>query len=566
MTKRIGGMNLAKLTLTYDHYYTYSEIESFFDTAVAEYPTLAEKISIGKSQEGRDIWCLILTNKETGLHTDKPAIYIDGNIHAGEVTASHVCLHTIYELLHLYAQDAQIKHLLDQRTWYMIPRVNPDGAELYLNSPFMLRSVTRLNPDWEDRIDGALYPDDLDNDGLVRFMRVKDELGIFKVSEKDARLLIPRNPGDFEGDFYNLYLEGTIHNYKGGPITPAPDQWNLDMNRNFPSGWQPTQRGGGAFPLSEPEALAMVKFIQDHPNIGALQAYHTMSGAILRPSGNTPDKALPKADVMAYKELGKIGEDLTGYPCISILEGFTGDPIYGVFVDWSYEHRGLLGFSTELWDPLQQAGKTGKKNFTERSFSEEDELLKLKWNDEALNGEAFMPWTPFQHPQLGEVEIGGWHPKYFAQNPWLTRLQDECERNHVFSLKHAAALPEIMIEKLEIRAEEDQIYTITLDLANRGWLPTNVTTKALQLKMVKDITAMISGDFEILTGKDKEKLGQLDGFMFAREGWYTFGRAGYQRNMRKRVVWTVRKTKENANLVIQVQSDRAGNLNVEKKF
>lgn len=566
MTKRIGGMNLAKLTLTYDHYYTYSEIESFFDTAVAEYPTLAEKISIGKSQEGRDIWCLILTNKETGLHTDKPAIYIDGNIHAGEVTASHVCLHTIYELLHLYAQDAQIKHVLDQRTWYMIPRVNPDGAELYLNSPFMLRSVTRLNPDWEDRIDGALYPDDLDNDGLVRFMRVKDELGIFKVSEKDARLLIPRNPGDFEGDFYNLYLEGTIHNYKGGPITPAPDQWNLDMNRNFPSGWQPTQRGGGAFPLSEPEALAMVKFIQDHPNIGALQAYHTMSGAILRPSGNTPDKALPKADVMAYKELGKIGEDLTGYPCISILEGFTGDPIYGVFVDWSYEHRGLLGFSTELWDPLQQAGKTGKKNFTERSFSEEDELLKLKWNDEALNGEAFMPWTPFQHPQLGEVEIGGWHPKYFAQNPWLTRLQDECERNHAFSLKHAAALPEIMIEKLEIRAEEDQIYTITLDLANRGWLPTNVTTKALQLKMVKDITAMISGDFEILTGKDKEKLGQLDGFMFAREGWYTFGRAGYQRNMRKRVVWTVRKTKENANLVIQVQSDRAGNLNVEKKF
>jgi hypothetical protein len=269
---------------------------------------------------------------------------------------------------------------------------------------------------------------------------------------------------------------------------------------------------------------------------------------------------------MAYKELGKIGEDLTGYPCISILEGFTGDPIYGVFVDWSYEHRGLLGLSTELWDPLQQAGKTGKKNFTERSFSEEDELLKLKWNDEALNGEAFMPWTPFQHPQLGEVEIGGWHPKYFAQNPWLTRLQDECERNHAFSLKHAAALPEIMIEKLEIRAEEDQIYTITLDLANRGWLPTNVTTKALQLKMVKDITAMISGDFEIITGKDKEKLGQLDGFMFAREGWYTFGRAGYQRNMRKRVVWTVRKTKENANLVIQVQSDRAGNLNVEKKF
>lgn len=557
---------MSKLQLTYDHYYTYPEIETFLDTAVTEYPQLAEKISIGKSQEGREIWCLVLTNQKTGLHTDKPAIYIDGNIHAGEVTASHVCMHTIFELLRLYGQDAQITHLLDQRTWYMIPRVNPDGAEVYLNSPFMLRSVTRKNPDWEDRIDGALYPEDLDQDGLIRFLRVKDALGIFKVSDKDARLLIPRMPGDFDGDFYNLYLEGSIHNYKGGPITAAPDQWHIDMNRNFPSGWQPTQRGGGDFPLSEPEALAMVQFIQDHPNIGALQAYHTMSGAILRPSGNTPDKALPKADVLAYKELGKVGEELTGYPCISIMEGFTGDPIYGVFVDWSYEHKGLMGFSTELWDPLQQAGKTGKKNFTEHSFSEEDELLKLKWNDETLNGEAFMSWTPFQHPQLGEVEIGGWHPKYFAQNPWLSRLQDECERNHAFSLKHAAALPELVIEKIELHAEEEMIYTITLDLANRGWLPTNVTTKALQLKVVHDITAEISGDFEIITGKSKETLGQLDGYMLAHEGWYTFGRAGYQRSMRKRVVWTVRKTKNEAKLVIDIHSDRAGHHKVEKSF
>ncbi len=557
-------MKLSTLQLSYDHYYTYAEIECFLDLAVQLFPRLAEKISIGKSQENRDIWCLVLTNQETGCHTHKPAIYIDGNIHAGEVTASHVCMHTIASLLHGYGQDANITHLLNHRTWYIIPRVNPDGAEVYLHSPFMLRSVTRKNPDWEDRIDGALYPEDLDGDGLVRFMRVKDALGIFKVSSKDSRLLIPRLPGDYEGEFYNIYLEGLIHHYQGGPITPAPDQWHLDMNRNFPSGWQATQRGGGAFPLSEPEALAMVKFIQDHPNIGALQAFHTMSGAILRPSGNTPDKSLPKTDVMAYKELGKIGEEVTGYPCVSILEGFTGDPIYGVFVDWSYEHKGLLGFSTELWDPLQQAGKTGKKNFTEHSFSEEDELLKLKWNDETLNGEAFMPWTKFNHPQLGEVEIGGWHPKHFAQNPWLSRLQDECERNHAFNLKHAAALPELMVERLDIRTESDGIYTITLDIANRGWLPTNVTTKALQLKVVSDVYTRLDGDIEIITGQEKETLGQLDGFMMAREGWYTFGRAGYQRNMRKRVTWTVRKSKPDAKIRILVHSDRAGILQLEE--
>lgn len=553
---------MAELKLKFDHYYTYPEIEAFLDLAVEKYPSLAKKISLGKSQEDREIWCLVLTNQETGHHKDKPAIYVDGNIHAGEVTASHVCLYTIQELLNNYCQNEEVAHLLNHRTWYIIPRVNPDGAELYLNSPFMLRSVTRENPDWADRIDGALYPEDLDGDGLVRFMRVKDDRGVFKVSEKDDRLLIPRQPGDFKGVFYNVYLEGIIHNYQGGPISAAPDQWNMDMNRNFPSGWQPTQSGGGAFPLSEPEALLMVQFIQRHPNIGALQAYHTMSGAILRPSGNTPDKSLPRADLQAYKELGQIGEDITGYPCISILEGFIGNPIYGVFVDWSYEHKGLLGFSTELWDPLQQAGKTGKKNFLERRFNEEDELLKLKFNDESLNSEAFMPWTAFNHPQLGEVEIGGWHPKYFAQNPWFTHLEDECQRNHAFALKHAAALPELVIEKAEAKKENDGIYSITLDIANAGWLPTNVTAKAVELKIVKEVVAEISGDLELISGQAKEKLGQLDGFIGAREGWYTFGRSGYQRTMRKRITWLVRKTKDGAHAIIEVGSDRAGKKTV----
>ena len=548
---------MTELKLTYDHYYTYAEIESFLDLAVAKHPNLVEKISIGQSQEGREIWGLIITNKETGKHQDKPAIYVDGNIHAGEVTTSHVCLYTIQELLNKYGQDEETTYLIDHRTWYILPRVNPDGAELYLNSPFMLRSVTRENPDWAERIDGALYPEDLDGDGLVRFMRVKDERGIFKVSDQDERLLVPRQPGDFTGTFYNIYLEGLIHNYQGGPITAAPDRWNQDMNRNFPSGWQPTQGGGGAFPLSEPEAVQMVQFIQDHPNIGALQAYHTMSGAILRPSGNTPDKSLPRADVQAYKELGRIGEEITGYPCVSILEGFIGNPIYGVFVDWSYEHRGLLGLSTELWDPLQQAGKTGKKNFLDRVFNEEDELLKLKLNDEKLNSEAFMPWTPFNHPQLGEVEIGGWHPKYFAQNPWFSLLEDECVRNHAFCLKHVAALPELVVEKVEVEKEGKDIYQITLDIANAGWLPTNVTAKAVELKVVDSVKAEIKGDFQLIKGQAIEDLGQLDGFISAREGWYTFGRSRLQRTMRKRIKWLVRKT-DQGNVTITVGSARAG--------
>ena len=548
--------------LTYDHYYKHDEITDFLKALVAEFPDLAELSSIGDSAENRPIWCLTLTNKKTGPAEQKPAIYVDGNIHAGEVTASHVCLHTALHLLTSYAAgDQEVINLLDNRTWYILPRVNPDGGELYLNSPFMLRSVTKENPDWEPKTPNALYPEDLDGDGIVRFMRVKDTCGVWKVSQKDARLLIPREPGDNDGDFYTLHLEGIIHEFSGGQVTAAPDRWYLDTNRNFPSSWQPSQGRNGDFPLSEPETLAMVRFVQDHPNIGAMQAYHTQSGAILRPSATKADKDLPRQDVDTMKALGAIGERITTYPCVSIMEGFLGSAANGIFVDWAYDHKGILGFTTELWDPKQRGGVDGKKNFTSREFNEDYEMAKLKLNDEQMDGNGFLNWTAYEHPQFGAVEIGGWHPKYFAQNPWFTLLEDECHKNYLFSLKHCAALPEVVVEKAEITQLEGDIYQVTIDIANISWLPTQVTERAVQMKAVKPIRLEIEGEgLVLLTGKKREEIGHLEGFRMARESWYTFGRAMSNRKQRARVTWTVKKG--NGSITINILTDKAGSKKV----
>ena len=40
----------------------------------------------------------------------------------------------------------------------------------------------------------------------------------------------------------------------------------------------------------------------------------------------------------------------------------------------------------------------------------------MRWNDEVMHGAAFVDWQPFQHPQLGPVDIGGWHGKLYQQN------------------------------------------------------------------------------------------------------------------------------------------------------
>lgn len=557
---------MSKLSLQYDHFYTYSEVTAFLENAVAQFPQLASLSSAGQSLEGREIWVLTVTNRATGEGADKPAMYIDGNIHAGEVTASHVAMHTIVNLLNSYGECPEVTHLLDTRTFYILPRVNPDGAEVYLTTPYMLRSSVRPNPEAANWPNNTLYPEDVDGNGEILFMRRQDESGQWKASAQDDRLLVPRQPGDWQGPFYNLYPEGRVHNYQGGPILGAPERWDLDINRNFPSAWSPTQKGGGDFPLSEPETRAMAEFIVAHPNIGVLQAYHTKSGGILRPSCAGPDKSLPPGDLQAFKEIGRIGEQLTGYPCVSVFEGFIGSAIYGVYIDWVYEHRGILGYTTELWDIKTRAGIPGKRDFLKREFNEEEELAILKWNDEQLAGQGFKRWSKFQHPELGEVEIGGWQPKTVIQNCHFQFLQDECQKNYQFSLKHAGALPELVVEQLQVRSVEGNVYEVIADVANRGYLPTNITDKALQIKLAKPVSSEVGGSgFVVLGGQDKQEVGQLAGYRFGRETWYTFGKNSYPKQ-RVRISWTVQKTAEQADLTLTIASQRGGQIKRSLQF
>ena len=117
-----------------------------FDYADA-HPTLVSVDSIGKSHEGRDIWVATITNTATGVAADKPAFWADGNIHAAELTASTAVLYFLHQLCTGYGnpteEGRQITQLLDTRTIYLCPRLNPDGAELALaDRPRHIRSST----------------------------------------------------------------------------------------------------------------------------------------------------------------------------------------------------------------------------------------------------------------------------------------------------------------------------------------------------------------------------------------------------------------------------------------
>ena len=476
----------------FDHFYRYDELTRLLLDYADAVPELLRVESIGKSHEGRDIWVAVLTNQATGADIDKPAFWCDGNIHAAELSASTACLYWLHRLVTCYADDAQVKHLLDTRTVYLCPRLNPDGAELALaDRPRHIRSSTRPYPYDEQPVAG-LTAEDIDGDGRILMMRIRDPHGTYKKHPDEPRLMIPREPGEFGGEYYRVLPEGTLINFDGLTVKVNPDLEGLDLNRNFPTRWRQEfeQVGAGPFPTSEPEVRAAVQFVTEHPNIGAGISFHTHSGVILRPPGAHADEDMTPEDLWSYKRFSAMGEAMTGYPAVAIWHDFKYHPkdnITGT-QDWLYEHLGALFWTVELWAPNREAGITGYKWIDwYREHPAEDDLKLLKWSDEQCGGKAHVDWKPFEHPQLGRVEIGGWDKMNYWRNPPPALREREVERFPKWMERIALSLPKLELLRAEVRALGPDTWRIRFAVANSGWLPAYVTKRALERKVVRGV-------------------------------------------------------------------------------
>ena len=501
----------------FDHFYRYAELTRLLQDYAAALPGLVQLASIGRSHEGRDIWLVTVTNSVTGPAEDKPALWIDGNIHAAEVTATTACLYFLHQLA-TGADDARLRHLLDTRTVYICPRLNPDGAELALaDRPRHIRSGTRPYPYDEPHVEG-LTMEDIDGDGRMLFMRVPDPHGPFKKHGQDPRLMVPREPGEFGGSYYRVMPEGLIKNWDGLQITVNKDREGLDFNRNFPGFWRQEfeQAGAGPYPTSEPEVRAMVDFVVRHPNIGAAVSFHTHSGVILRPMCGESDEQMIPEDLWMYKRLSEIGAQLTGYPAISIYHDFRYHPkeIVGGAQDWIYEHLGALFWTVEIWSPNKEAGIEGYK-WTEwfREHPVEHDLKLLKWSDEQCEGRAHVDWYPFRHPQLGMIELGGWDRMNFWRNPPPQLREREAARFPGWLTQLALTLPRLEVLRTEVRSLGADTWRVRFAVANAGYLPSHVSKRAIERKTVRGTIFEIHlpPGVALLSGKEREQGPHLEG-------------------------------------------------------
>jgi len=503
----------------FDTYYRYDDLTRILQGYAQEHPQLVRLESIGHSYEGRDIWLVRATNLNTGEDTQKPALWVDGNIHASEVSPSSACLYLIDRLVTAYGSDPQVTRCLDTRAFYICPRMNPDGAEWALaDKPKIVRSSTRPYP-YDEELLGGLVMEDIDGDGRILTIRVPDANGTWKVCPEEPRLLARREPAETGGQYYRLLREGHIEDYDGTLVRDRPAKEGLDLNRNFPVNWRQEheQEGAGPFPTSEPEVRAVAHFIASHPNITGGVAFHTFSGVLLRPYGDQDDKALPAEDLWTYEKIGQKGTDITGYPAISVYHDFRYHPrkvITGVFNDWLYDHLGLFAWVVELWSPQRQAGIEDYQYIDwRREHPVEDDLKMLQWSDEVLGGKGYVDWYPFDHPQLGPVELGGWNWLYAFRNPPPEFLEKEIAPFADWLVWHLLISPRLETYEVSAKPLGDEAYHVSLVVQNSGWLPTYVTKKALEKKIVRGVVCEIElpEGATLETGKPREVLEQLEG-------------------------------------------------------
>ena len=525
-----GPCNPFSKDMKFDCYHDFKEMSQFLKDAHKKYPQFTKLESIGKSYEGRDLWVLTVTDFSTGEPENKPGIWIDGGVDSDEVIATEAALGLIHRLL--TSNDKEIDDLRKSRVFYILPNLIPDGSEQQHHTALRPRDST-LKP-WDDDNDGKFDedpPEDLDGDNMALQMRVEDRAGNWVKDEKDARLLRQRKPDD-KGPFYERYSEGIDNDGDGEYNEDWPG--GIDPNRNYPGNWSLKQRGSGAFPGSEVELRSALDFIYNHPNIAASQSLHSSGGVILRPP-SVPEMKLPSSDLRLYIALSERGLNVTKYGLatsvyqwnwprgsrnsgkgqlkrtdkgkIKGMDPFDGGgnhygqlmeedayAAYGGSLDGLYELFGILAFANEIYrfgDDLDNDGRV--------SASEQ-----LKYDDEQMGSKVFKDWTPYDHPTLGKVEIGGWK-KFGHNNPLPPYLKDEIERNVEFMLLQARATPLLTISKVDQEYLGKNIYRLTTTINNYGFQPTELAVRVNNKKSVPVRTYLSVPKNVMILDEDTEK-------------------------------------------------------------
>lgn len=495
--KALGAPNNPKVEIAWNRYYDWKELGDICRRLEKAHPDLVRFGSIGKSHEGRDIHLLTVSNFKNGDPDIRPAMYIDGNIHSNEVQGAEVALYTAWFLAEMYGQIDWITELVDTKTFYIVPTINPDARDYYIheaNTPHSPRTgLVPRDDDGDGLMDEDGY-DDLDEDGNIVMMRRKNPMGRWKEDPADPRLMV-RAETDEQGTYDVIGWEGIDNDGDGEVNEDGPGYY--DPNRNWGWNWQPAyvQYGADQYPFSIPENRAVADFVMAHPNIGVAQSYHNSGGMILVGPGHENDReTYNREDMQKYDFLGELGDEmLPGYRYLVLYKDLYA--AYGGELDWFYGARGIFTFTNELWSSFDYFRKPEKDD--QSWFGRRQDVYRF--DKLLLFGEGIVPWKEVKHPQYGDIEIGGIKKSWTRTAPSFM-IEDMCHRNMAFTLFNAYHLPVLSFEETAVKDLPGGLKQVDVTVYNQRVLPTRSRHEINNGITPPDIVSISGKNSDVLAG------------------------------------------------------------------
>ncbi len=509
----------------------------------AKLPDVVQLSTIGTSRQGRPLHVAWFTSRAAEPQPGDPAPEHRPSllIIAGASGMHSVGVETALRI----AESLPEKHanLLKTAGVYIIPMLNPDSfafnAQPGRPRTDFGRTIWPHDADHDGRTDED-PAEDLNADGVISMMRIVDPPpgspwpATLTADSEHPRLMKAPDPAKGESPRYAVFIEGIDNDGDGRFNEDGPGGslgGGTDLNANMPFKWKEWGDGIGAYPLSEPESLALTRWMYDRPNIAAVVVIGPHDTLVNIPQAGKFDDSgavplgIENDDKPFYEEISKLFKDATK------MTGASAGEAAGSIHGWSYAHYGVWTFATPVWvrpdlikaedgpkegedakpdSPDAKAGEAPKPEIATPPATAEsqpaaaagrgqpgpggrrragasgepaggqkepakgadpDEVKWLAYSDEKREKAGFIEWQPFDHPQLGKIEIGGFVPG-FRNDPPESEHARLAEEQTAFIATLLGKLPRVSLDAPVVEPLGGSLWRVTVRATNSGYLPT----------------------------------------------------------------------------------------------
>lgn len=490
-------------------YNNYSRMTQIIKNLASEYSSVCSARSLVKTAGGKDIWLLSVG---TGDRDNKPAIAIIGGVEGNHILGKELALGFASSLLKEH-QTPEVRDLLNRLTFYIIPDVSPDATEQFF-AGLKYERILNARPVDDDR-DFSVNEDpfeDLNRDGYITQVRIKDPSGSYMESPEDKRIMVIADLAEGQTGSWLVISEG-IDNDKDGKFN-EDGEGGVCFNRNFSFNYEEFGPGAGLHAVSEPESKAVADFLFDRFNIYATFSFGPQDNlgqpmkTSDRPAQGRMITSITKSDEAINKLVSDKYHEITGAKGAPTAPNPRGN-----FMEWAYYHYGRYSFSTPgWWFPVEKS-----KN-TEAAF--------LKFAEKNKMNDVFVPWTAINHPDFpGKLaEVGGIKP-FAINNPPADSLPDLISANYRFIKAIAELHPELEFLDLKTENPGEDVYRISLKVHNKGIFATcaEVGNQNIWTRIMR-ITVEPAKGQTILSGQKVQRIPRLGGDQSEEFSWLISGK------------------------------------------